>query len=714
MKKLLVVLVYCLLSTVYCFSEEGMWIPSLLKALNEADMQKMGCKLTADEIYNINKSSLKDAVLQFGGGCTGEMISGEGLLITNHHCGYSQIQSHSSLEHDYLSNGFWAMNKKDELVCPGLTVTFIIRIEDVTAKILEGVPADISETKRDSIIQARSKKVEKESTEGTHYNGRVRGFYYGNEFYLFVTEVFKDVRMVGAPPESIGKFGGDADNWIWPRHTGDFSLFRVYADKDNNPADYSASNVPFKPRYFFPISLKGEQENDFAMVFGFPGRTTEYLPSPAVQLIQNVSDPIKVKCRTARLAVWDEDMKKDTKVRIQYASKYAGVSNYHKKWAGEIRGLERAHGIEVKQEIEKTFQDRVSKNPEWNKKYGTLLMDFKTAYDKLTPYQKVYDYFAETINTVEVIRFANGFKSLMEAKPDEQSKKLENMKSGAKGYFKDYNVGTDSKLFSAMLKMYYESVDRSMHPDIFSMIQSKYKGDYEEYAEMIYKKSMFASEQKVTALLEGYTSDKNRKIEKDPAYVLARNAYGFFETKVQPAFNELQEKVSRLQRDYMAALRVVMPEKKYYPDANSTLRVSYGRIDGYNGKDGTVLKYYTTLDGIMEKEDSTNSEFIVPKKLKELYMKKDFGQYADKDGTLHVGFTSAQHTTGGNSGSPLIDASGNLIGVNFDRNWEGTANDIIYDDTQGRSIVLDVRYALFVIDKFAGASNLISEMKIVR
>lgn len=714
MKKFLCLSLFTFHLSLFAFSEEGMWIPSLLKALNEADMQKMGCKLSADEIYSINKSSLKDAVLHFGGGCTGEMISGEGLLITNHHCGYSQIQSHSSVEHDYLTNGFWAMNKNDELPCKGLTVTFIIRIEDVTAKMLEGVDANISETKRDSIIQARSKKIEKESTEGTHYTARIRPFYYGNEFYMFVTETFKDVRMVGAPPESIGKFGGDTDNWIWPRHTGDFSLFRVYADKDNKPADYSADNVPFKPRHFLPISLKGVQENDFAMVFGFPGRTTEYLPSPAVELIQKVSDPIKVKARTVRLAVWDEDMKKDSKVRIQYASKYAGVSNYHKKWAGEIHGLERSEGIKVKQEIEKTFQERVSKNADWNKKYGNILGDFKSAYDKLTPYQKVVDYFSETVNAVEVIRFANSFKSLIDTKPEELSKKLETMKTSTKGFFKDYNAETDKKLFVVMLKMYYENVDKSMHPDLFATIQGKYKGDYTKYAEMIFKKSIFSSEQKVNEFLNNYSAEKNKIIQKDPAYILARSAYGFFETKIQPTYNSTLDNVNRLQRDYMYALKVVIPEKKYYPDANSTLRVSFGKIEGYEGMDGVTLKHFTTLDGIMEKEGPANVDFIVPARLKELYEKKDFGQYADKNGKIIVAITSSQHTTGGNSGSPLIDASGNLIGVNFDRNWEGTANDIIYDDTQGRSIILDIRYALFVIDKFAGATNLINEMKIVR
>ncbi|MBI4945557.1 MAG: S46 family peptidase [Bacteroidetes bacterium] len=713
MKKTICIAFLILNSSFLIFAEEGMWIPSLLKALNETDMQKLGCKLSADEIYNINKSSLKDGVLQFAGGCTGEMISAEGLFITNHHCGYGQIQAHSSVDHDYLTNGFWAMNKKDELTCPGITVTFIVRIEDVTSKILDGIDNSISETKRDSIIMARGKKIEKESTDGTHYNARVKSFFYGNEFYLFVMETFKDVRMVGAPPESIGKFGGDTDNWMWPRHTGDFSLFRVYADKDNNPADYSPDNVPFKQRYFFPISLKGVQENDFTMVFGFPGRTTEYLPSEAVELIQKVSDPIKVKARTARLAVWEEDMKKSTEVRIKYASKYAGVSNYHKKWAGEIRGLERADGIKVKQEIEKTFMERVSKNPEWSKKYGTILSDFETAYKKLTPYQKVLDYYSETINAIEIIKFANSYRSLIDTKPEELAKKLEAMKAGEKAFFKDYNSGTDKKLFVAMLKIYYENVDKSMHPDFFKTIESKYKGDYEKYAEKIFKKSIFSSEGKVSSLLNGYSADKAKVIKNDPAYILAQSAFGFYGS-IGPQYSVLTNEISRLQRDYMYALKVVIPEKKYYPDANSTLRLSYGKVDGYEGRDAVEFNYYTTLDGVIEKEDSTSSEFKVPKKLHDLYEKKEYGQYADKDGKVHVAFIASQHITGGNSGSPVLDASGNLVGVAFDSNWEGVQSDIMYDGSQVRAIILDIRYALFVIDKFAGDTQLVKEMKLVQ
>ncbi len=714
MKKILAVIIYCLLSVACCLADEGMWLPTLLKSMNESDMQKLGCKLTADQIYSVNKSSLKDAVLLFGGGCTGEVISDQGLLITNHHCGYGQIQSHSSVEHDYLTDGFWAKDKKDELKCPGLTVSFVVRIVDVTSKVLEGIAGDITEAKRDSILAVRIKAIEKDSVVGTHYNARVRQFYYGNEFYLFIMETFKDVRMVGAPPESIGKFGGDTDNWIWPRHTGDFSLFRIYADKDNKPADYSADNVPFKPRHFLPISLKGVEENDFTMVFGFPGRTQEYLPSSAVEMTQKVSNPIKIKARAKRLSIWQEDMLQSASVRIKYSSKYVGVSNAYKKWTGEIAGLERIDGIGMKQAQEKLFLERISKNPAWNKKYSGLLSDFSIAYIRLTPYQKAVDYFNETVGIVEIIRYANGFAALEKAKGDELVKKVETFKTSAKAFFKDYNASTDKKLFAGMLKMYYQDVDKTMHPEFITNAESKFKGNYDKYAQEIFESSIFSSETKVMELLDGYTEDQAKTIQKDPAYVLARNAFMFYETNIQPQYALIVDGLNKLNREYMAAQREVLTEKKYYPDANSTLRVSYGKVKGYEMKDGVKCSFNTTLEGIMEKEDSTNTEFVVPKRLKELYMTKDYGKYAGKDGKLHVAFVGTNHTTGGNSGSPVIDAEGNLIGVNFDRNWEGTANDIKYNSDRGRNIVLDIRYALFVIDKFAGAGNLIQEMKIIQ
>jgi len=713
MKKILILVFLTSHFSLLTFADEGMWIPSLLKSLNESEMQSLGCKLTAEQIYSVNSSSLKDAIVSMGG-CTAEMISDQGLFITNHHCGYSQIQSHSSVEHDYLANGFWAKDKKDELTCPGMTATFIVRIVDVTSKVLEGIGSDLSETKRDSLLAVRIKSIEQDSVAGTHYNGAVRKFYYGNEYYLFIQETFKDVRMVGAPPESIGKFGGDADNWVWPRHTGDFSLFRIYASKENKPADYSPDNIPFKPRYFLPVSLKGVEENDFSMVFGFPGKTQEYLPSAAVEMIQKVSNPVKIKAREKRLSIWREDMTQSTSLRIKYSAKHATVSNAYKKWTGEIFGLEKAEAIRGKQDQEKIFQERVSGNAGWNKKYGSLLSDFSVSYIQIAPYQKATDYFNETVAAVEIIKYANGFFQLVNAKPDVFAKKLETFKAGAKSFFKDYNAPTDKKLFTAMLKMYYEDVDKSMHPDVFQTIQSKYKGSFEKYAEFIFERSIFASETKTMEMLSGYTDGIIKNIENDPAYMLARDVYPFYEKHIQKPYNQLMDGLSRFNREYMAAQREIMTEKKYYPDANSTMRVAYGKVKGYSGKDGVNYSFTTTLDGIMEKEDSTDTEFIVPKKLKELYINKDYGQYAGKDGKIHVAFIGTSHTTGGNSGSPVIDAEGNLVGVNFDRNWEGTANDIRYNSARGRNIVLDIRYALFVIDKFAGASNLIQEMKIVQ
>lgn len=701
-------------------ADEGMWLPILLKELNEADMKNMGMKLSAEDIYSINKSSLKDAVVHFNGGCTAEMISSQGLMLTNHHCGYSQIQSHSSVKNDYLTNGFWAMSKEEELANPGLVATFIIRMEDVTKRVLEGVSSAMAESKRDSIIAKNIAAIEKSSVEGTHYEAKVKPFYYGNEYYMFITETFKDVRLVFAPPSSIGKYGGDTDNWMWPRHTGDFSVFRIYADKDGKPAEYSKDNVPFKPRHHFPISLKGVEEGDFTMVFGFPGRTSEYLTSYAVDMTMNVSNPAKIKLRDTRLAIMDGDMKASDETRIKYAAKYASVSNYHKKWMGETRGLKKLDAITVKQEFEKKFQDRVNANPEWKKNYGSLLTDFSTLYKKMDKPQRSYDYFIEAVLAVEAIRYAGGFSKLAdlshkkETKPEDVSKEAERLRAGSIRYFKDYNVATDKKLFVAMLKMYYWNIDKSQHPEIFKLVEKKYKGSFEKYADDIYLKSMFVSEEKIAAFLTGYSAGDVKKMEKDPAYLLMQSAYDNYRKNVLPEYTKLNEEVNKLTRTYMHALREVMPEKKYYPDANSTLRVSYGKIQGYEPQDGVKYDYYTTMDGLMEKADPNNDEFKVSEKLIELYEKKDYGQYAHKDGGLRVCFAASNHTTGGNSGSPVIDADGNLIGTNFDRSWESTMSDIMFDPERCRNIVLDVRYTLFVIDKFAGAKHLVDEMTIVK
>jgi hypothetical protein len=721
MKKLITLfLAIVLLLNLRVKADEGMWLPIFLEQLNYKDMQKLGLKLKPEDIYSINKSSLKDAIVQFGGGCTGEIVSNEGLLFTNHHCGFSQIQSHSSVEKDYLKNGFWAMSKQEELPCPGLTVTFIIRMEDITAKVMTGITNDMSERVRDSIIAINVKKTEGEALKGTHYGAKTAAFYNGNEYYMFITETFKDVRMVGAPPSSIGNYGGDTDNWMWPRHTGDFSIFRIYAGKDNKPADYAADNVPFKPRHFLPVSIKGVKENDFALVYGFPGKTNEYLPAPAVDLTMNISDPVKIKIRETRLAIWRSDMEKSDATRIQYASKYAGVANAYKKWKGEMLGLKMYNALDKKNEFEKMFSSRLAANPALAKKYGTVLSDLNTVYEKLKPVQLSYDYFTEAGIASELVRYATNFRKLVEqtkkgdGSKEQLDKMISDLKGGVKRSFKDYNAATDEKITAAMLQMYYDNMDSTLLPPVMKTIAKTYNKDFTKYAHDLFAKSIFASEQKVAAMLESYDKKNTDAISNDIGYQLMMNLYTYYQTEIQPVYTKLTADAARLNRIYMQAQREVVPEKKYYPDANSTLRISYGKVEGYKPRDGVRYDHYTTIDGLMEKADSTNEEFNVQKKLRDLYMKKDYGQYADKDGTLHTCFISTCHTTGGNSGSPVIDAEGNLIGLNFDRNWEGTMADIMYDPSRVRNIVCDVRYTLFVIDKFAGASHLIKEMKIVK
>ena len=702
------------------FADEGMWLPIFLKQLNESDMQAKGLKLSADDIYSVNKSSLKDAVVQFNGGCTGEIISSQGLMLTNHHCGYSQIQSHSSVKNDYLTNGFWAMKKEDELPNASLVATFIIRMEDVTAKVLQGTVSGLSEAKRDSIIAKNISEIEKSSVQGTHYEAKIRPFYYGNEYYMFITETYKDVRLVFAPPSSIGKYGGDTDNWMWPRHTGDFAVFRIYANKDNKPAEYSKENVPFKPRHHFPISLKGVEEGDFTMVLGFPGRTTEYLTSYAVDMTMNVSNPTKIKLREKRLAIMLADMKESDETRIKYAAKYAQVSNYHKKWIGENRGLKKLDAINKKRSFEKTFAERVNANSEFEPKYGKLLNQFEAVYKKMDQSIRSYDYFTEAALAVEVIKYTNSFVPLVELskKPntteEEINKLAEKLRSSSTGFFKDYNAATDKKLFVFMLKMYYDNINKNLHPEIFKLVDSKYDGDFSKYAEELYSKSFFTTPEKTDLLLSSYKQKHFKKIEKDPAYILMNSVYDNFRKNILPEYNRLNDEVNRLTRTYMAGLREVITEKKYYPDANSTLRVAYGKAEGYVPQDAVKYNYYTTMDGLMEKADSSSYEFKVSSKLEELYRNKDYGPYAHKNGEMRVCFTASNHTTGGNSGSPVVDAQGNLIGTNFDRTWESTMSDIMFDPDRCRNVVLDVRYTLFVIDKFAGAKHLIDEMTILK
>lgn len=716
MKKLLLVIVSFAISGL-SIAGEGMWLPIFLKQLNESEMQAKGMKVSAEDIYSINKSSMKDAVVLFGGGCTGEIISDKGLLLTNHHCGLSQIQAHSSLQNDYLKHGFWAYNQDQEIPCPGLSVTFIISIEDVTSKIAPFLKPELTEAERELKIRELSSAIEKEKSNGTHYTGSVRSFYNGNQFYLFILETFKDVRMVGAPPGSIGKFGGDTDNWMWPRHTGDFSLFRVYAGKDNKPAEYAKENQPFQPRHFFPVSLKGVQQGDFTMVYGFPGRTTQYIPSFAVKTILETINPARIKIRTGRLQIIDEAMRSSDLVRIQYYSKQASIANAWKKWIGESKGLKRMNTIANKKKEEEGFQKWALESG--NKEYATLLSEYEQTYLKYVPLSKTNDYINEAIYGVELLRYARGFNklaTLCQATVKDEKSIVEESKrilDGASGFFKNLDPATDKKLFAAMLQMYLKDVEATMHPALLTEMKSKYKGNMSEYADELYSTSMLSDSIKLKSLLTDFTSKKSKKLLNDPAFRLSQAFSEMYTAKIETEFNQLASKINALNRKYMAAQMEMRPDQKFYPDANSTLRVAYGNVEGYEPADGVTYNYFTTIEGIMEKEDPSVEEFEVPAKLSELYRTKDYGRYG-VNGTLPVAFVASNHTTGGNSGSPVLNANGELIGTNFDRVWEGTMSDIDFDPEHCRNISLDIRYTLFVIDKYAGCTRLIDEMKIVQ
>ncbi len=707
-----------LISSLLAKADEGMWLPQLLSAMNIKDMKKNGLKLTAEQIYSINKSSLKDAIVQFGGGCTGEVVSGQGLLITNHHCGYSSIAFHSSVEKDYLTKGYWAMNKNEELYTPNLTVTFINRIEDVTAKVMKGIAANSTEAKIDSITKANIKQLEKDAVTGTHYEAFVRPFFYGNEYYLFVTETFKDIRMVGAPPSAIGKFGGESDNWMWPRHNADFSVFRIYAGKDNKPAEYSPDNVPYTPKHVVPVSLKGYKEGDFTMVYGFPGRTQEYLSSYAVDMIMNESDPLKVALREKRLNIMSVDMRQSDAVRINYATKYAGIANYYKKWMGEMNGLKKYDALSKKQAFEKQFMTAISSDPAKKEKYGNLFNQFEKVYTEYRVLNKQVDYYSECLMAIEAFTYARTYINLMGELKKKQKGLTNTFDTNLAEYkklafYKAYNQPTDIKMCRAMLEEYIKGVASANRPPVLDSFIVANGSDAKKLTDFLFANTSFVDKTKTEAMLNDLEKYPNL-YERDPVFYVTNAIIKYYSTSVFPQFQYDEREINELQKLYIKGQQEVIKDKKFYPDANSTLRVAYGKVNSYEPKDGVKYNYYTTLDGIMEKYIPGDEEFDVPEKLRDLYKKKDFGQYANADGKIQVAFTASNHTTGGNSGSPVFNAKGELIGTNFDRNWEGTMSDIMYNPNQCRNITLDVRYTLFIIDKFAGAGYLLNEMKLVK
>jgi len=699
-------------------ADEGMWIPMLLEQLNEKEMQDMGMRITAKDIYDINNSSMKDAILLFGGGCTAEIISEEGLILTNHHCGYRAIQSHSTIEHDYLTDGFWAMNRKEELSNPGLKVTRLVRMDDVTTRMLEGIEEDMTQKLRDSLLKIKGDEIKKEAEKDTHFKAYVRPFYYGNEYYLFVTEVFTDIRLVGAPPSNIGKFGGDTDNWMWPRHTGDFSLFRIYVNKDNEPAKYADDNIPYKPLYSLPISVKGVKEDDFTFIFGFPGRTQEYLPSDAIEMITRVQNPTRIELRRQKLDIYESYMNQDPKVRIQYSAKHSGLSNGWKKWIGENKGIMKLDGIETKQEYETDFAEWVNSSSELKQKYGGLLQEFDETYNALTDVQMQNIYLVEAGLGIEIVRAARQVMNLVQLSQkdgvtdEEIQKEVDAAIAGEKTFYKNYYLPIDKKVFVRMLDSYHAFAENGNRPPAFDLIENKYKGDIQKYADEMYDKSMFSSEEKVMAFLGKYKKSKYKKILKDPAYQLTNDFWKYYRENPQKQLVQLYSKIDSMMRIYMKAQMEMEPGKRFYPDANSTLRVAYGKVKPYYPRDAVFYNYQTTLEGIIEKEDPNIYDYVVEDKLKELYENKDYGKYG-QDGEMPVCFIATNHTTGGNSGSPALNADGELIGLNFDRCWEGTMSDLMFDPDQCRNIMLDARYFLFIVDKYAGAGHLVDEMVIV-
>lgn len=703
-------LLFILVSFSALAQQGGMWIPSMLEGDREKEMKKLGMKISATDIYNHNKSSIKDAIVHFDGGCTSEIISPNGLLLTNHHCGYGEIQSHSTLENDYLLNGFWAMNHQEELPNPSMTVTLINKIDDVTTTILQGVSDAMSEESKQKKIQENIAALSNSYAKEKHQNISIRSFFEGNQYILFVTEVFKDIRLVGAPPSSIGKFGSDTDNWVWPRHTGDFSLFRIYAGKDNKPAEYSEDNVPYQPKYFLPISLSGIEQDDFTMVFGFPGRTTEYLPSYAVEQIITNLNPAKIEIRDNALKVMDEYMRADRAINIQYASKFASIANAWKKWIGEKQGLEKSNALQIKRDFEKDFTARVKKNGLQNK-YGNLLQDFQKDYTAIEKLSLSRDIFVETfLRNVELFTTYYRLYQLEQVynTKGEQSfrDRKNNMITSLEGFYKDFNAQVDQGVFEKVFKLYLEKTPKEFLPKDFEKLNPK------EQAIQIYTESKIISYEGVQKLLSGTADEVIKKLNSDKGYSLVKQAAVFFLENVNSPYEEISTKINATQRVYMKAILELFPEARIFPDANSTMRITYGKVDGYAPRDAVKYEPLTYLDGVIEKYIPGDYEFDVPQKLIDLYNTKDFGPYAE-NGKIPVNFIATNHTTGGNSGSPALDAHGNLIGLNFDRVWEGTMSDVYYDPAICRNIMVDIRYVLFIVDKYAGAKHLIDEMKIV-
>jgi hypothetical protein len=697
--------------------DEGMWLPIFVERLNYVDMQKMGLHLTAEEIYSINNSSLKDAIVGLGNGsqpggffCTAEVVSDQGLLFTNHHCGFDAIQKHSELGHDYLTDGFWAMSKEEELPNEDLSATFFKRMENVTDSIVPFLSDTMSASTRSAKVKEISGRLKKHADPDKKYFVNVTSFFNGNEYYLFVYEVFPDVRLVGAPPSAIGKFGGDTDNWMWPRHTGDFSILRVYSAADGTPAAYSKDNVPYKPKYHLPVSLNGYEKGDFTMVWGYPGSTDRYLCSYGVDFQLKYFDPNIVRLLGEQLSIWKEDMDANREVGIQYASKYASEANGWKYYLGEMKGLQKLNVKSQKEEIEVNFTKWVAGDKARTDKYGNVLKNLQTGYENIGSKFGPFILAALGANSPEILGFAQSFgqlEGLLESKDKTGAiaETVTELRASAAEHFKNYNAPTDQKVFARMMEIYSKEMPLEKQPQEFKDLVKKYKGDFKLMADEFYKTSIFSSLGKVNAFLD---KPSYKVIAKDPAYTLSGELTGAM-MAMSGDYRAANQEIAKNERLFMAGLREMQPDKTFYPDANSTMRFTYGTVEPYKGADAVYYDYVTHLSGVIAKEDPTNDEFIVPAKLKELYNKKDFGRYGSGD-DLVTCFLTNNDITGGNSGSPVLNGNGELIGLAFDGNWESMSGNIAYEPNLQRCICVDIRYVLFIIDKYAGATNLIDEL----
>ena len=716
MKKLIISMVLSILLFVPVLSkaDEGMWLPALIQKLNYLEMQKTGLKLSAEDLYSINKGSIKDAVVSIGG-CTAEMISPDGLMLTNHHCAFGDIQRHSSVEHDYLQDGFWAKTKEEELPNPGKIARFLIRAEDVTEKVLANVTPQMSFADRQKMVSEASSAIEKEAAANTHYQAQVTPLFESNKFFLFVYETFRDVRLVGVPPQALGKFGGDTDNWMWPRHTADFAIYRVYSGPDGKPASYSKENIPLKPRYHFPISIKGVQDGDYSMVMGYPGRTNRYRTSAEVQATMDITNKIRIDVREKKLDIIKQYMETSQKARIQYANKYAGSSNYYKYSIGQNQGLKNLEVIARKKAEEEAFAKWVASTPERTAKYGKALEMISKTYEDVDD-EIAQQYLMEALlQGPEVFMFAYRARALYNLleKPDENGEKIksltENMASSMDAFFKDYDQATDQKLAAVLMKLYNYRVEARYQPRFYKAIHSKYKGDFVKYAAKMYENTLFSTPQKFAAFLK---NPSKKVLDKDMAFVASGDIFDM----LREIGGEIEKNGPSLEEGrylLLAGLMEMQSGKTFYPDANSTMRLTFGKVGSYEPADGVLYKETTTVDGYIEKEIPGDDEFDVPERMKELIMARDFGRYANKNGELETCFISNNDITGGNSGSPVLNANGELIGIAFDGNWEAMSGDIAFEPELQRTISVDIRFVLWVVDKFAGATHLIDEMTLV-